>query len=469
MQRSGSTAPSGRPSPLTVSALAARITESLAETFPRSVRVVGEVSSLSERTHLYFDLKDEGAVISCVMFASAARRSRFRPESGRQVVVTGRVEFYAKGGRTSLIVERVEPVGVGADEQAFQELYAQLKALGWFEPGTKKPLPVFPRRVAVVTSAAGAALQDVLDTMRRRCAAIDIAVVDVRVQGERAVADIARAVRSLSERRLGLGLDAVIVTRGGGSREDLAAFNDRLVAEAIHACELPVVAAIGHETDTTIAELVADERAATPTQAAMRLSPDRTALLEQIDAARRRLTGGMKRALHGSGQRRTWAARHLTVLQAHRVRDAVARIERAAARLAAQHPATAHARRSERLIALRARLGTLIRARVGAGRAHVAPAVPQRAIAARLEGALRALHAAQGRLAAVNPTAVLGRGFSITTRPDGTILRSAAQAVPGQTVVTRLADGRFESIVSERGAMEEGQPGTPMDLFAPSG
>lgn len=469
MQRSGSTSPSGRPSPLTVSALAARIAQSLAGAFPKSVRVVGEVSSLSERTHLYFDLKDEGAVINCVMFASAARRSRFQPESGRQVVVTGRVEFYAKGGRTSLIVERVEPVGVGAAEQAFQELCAELKALGWFEPETKKPLPVFPRRVAVVTSAAGAALQDVLDTMRRRCAAIDIAVVDVRVQGEQAVADIARAVRSLSEHRLELGLDAVIVTRGGGSREDLAAFNDRLVAEAIHACELPVVAAIGHETDTTIAELVADERAATPTQAAMRLSPDRAALLEQLEAARRRLTGGMTRAVHGLGERRMWAARHLAVLQAHRVRDGAARVERAAARLAAQHPATVHVRRFEQLIALRARLVTLMRSRSVAWRSSAAPAAGQRAIAARLEGARRALHTAEGRLAAVNPTAVLRRGFSITTQPDGMILRRAAQAIPGQVVVTRLADGRFESIVSEREGGEGREHGPEMDLFAPSG
>ncbi len=465
MQRSGSSTPLGRASPWTVSGLAARIAESLAETFPKSVRVVGEVSSLSERTHLYFDLKDEGAVISCVMFASAARRSRFQPEPGRQVVVTGRVEFYEKGGRTSLIVERVEPVGVGAAERAFQELYSQLKALGWFEPGAKKPLPVFPRRVAVVTSAAGAALQDVLDTMRRRCAAVDIAVVDVRVQGERAVEDVARAVRTLSERRLELGIDAVIVTRGGGSREDLAAFNDRLVAEAIHACELPVVAAIGHETDTSIAELVADERAATPTQAAMRLSPDRLALLEQHEAARRRLTGSVTRAVHGLGERRTWAARQLASGQTHRVRDAAGRIERAAARLAGQHPATIHARRSERLIALRARLVTLMRARVVARRSQVEPAAARKAIAGRLAGARRALDAAHGRLAAVNPTAVLRRGFSITTRPDGTILRRAAEAVPGKAVVTRLADGQFRSIVSEG----EGEDGSRMDLFGPGG
>ncbi|HVZ93264.1 MAG TPA: exodeoxyribonuclease VII large subunit, partial [Phycisphaerales bacterium] len=290
-------------SAISVSELASRIEGALAKGFPDRVRVVGEISNLRKQTHLYFNLKDpdggddskHGAVISCVMFAKDASGVRFTPADGAKVVITGRIAFFAKQGRTQLYVEAMEPMGLGALEQRFRALSEELKKLGYFEPERKRALPVFPRRVAVVTSRTGAALQDVLSTMKRRCAAVDVAVVDVRVQGDGAAPSIVRALDWLSREHERLGVDAVIVTRGGGSIEDLWAFNERAVAEAIVRSSVPVVAAIGHETDVTIAELVADARCATPTQAAMVLTPDRAALGEELLHRRARLVHSMLR------------------------------------------------------------------------------------------------------------------------------------------------------------------------------
>jgi exodeoxyribonuclease VII large subunit len=170
-------------SPLTVSQLAGRISVALAQGLPAKVRVIGEVSGFRERTHWYFDLKDAGAVVNCAMFATAARQARFTPRIGQEVVVTGRVEFYDKQGKMSLLIEKIEPVGAGALELAFRALCEELRGLGWFDPARKRAIPACPRLVAVVTSRSGAALQDVLDTMQRRCPSTGVALVDVRVQG----------------------------------------------------------------------------------------------------------------------------------------------------------------------------------------------------------------------------------------------------------------------------------------------
>ncbi len=261
---------------LTVSRLAAMISTVVGDHLPARVRVVGEVSGARRSTHLYFGLKDAGALISAAVFASNLRKLGFEPRDGQQIVATGRVEFYEPQGRITLIVEAIEPVGQGAHELRFKQLCEELRRLGWFAAERKRPLPTFPRKVAVVTSRTGAALQDVLDTMARRCPAVGVVLVPVKVQGEGAAEQVVRALAHLAANHEKLGIDAVIVTRGGGSPEDLDAFNEREVARAIVQCPVPVVAAIGHETDTTIAELVADERCATPTQAAMRSPPTAT-------------------------------------------------------------------------------------------------------------------------------------------------------------------------------------------------
>ncbi len=449
--QSGASVPSSssgdRDGAMTVALLAARISEGISETLPQTIRVTGELSGVSDRTHLYFDLKDQSAVVKCVMFASAARRSRYKPQSGQQVIVTGRVEFHAKSGRVSLLVDRIEPLGVGAAEQAFRELFEELKGLGWFEPDAKKRLPIDPRRIAVVTSTSGAALQDVLDTMRRRCPAVDVAVVDVRVQGDRAVGELVRAIGALSRDRVALGLDAIIITRGGGSKEDLAAFNDRRVAEAIYRCEVPVVAAIGHETDTSIAELVADERAATPTQAAMRLTPDSVALAEQLDAASGRLNVAIRRAASDARSSLDWSGRHLASVVRLRVHESSSRAERVAARIASQHPAAVLARRGERVRNAISHLSAAMQRRVVASHPPIDPQELLRAVRLRVESAGLQVAAAESRLVGVSPVAVLERGFSITSRADGTIVRRAAQVTAGDRLVTRVADGTFESTV----------------------
>ncbi|MDF1870954.1 MAG: exodeoxyribonuclease VII large subunit, partial [Phycisphaerales bacterium] len=264
--------------PLTVTQLASTIESAIKSTFPTKVRVIAEISSVTNRTHFYFTLKDQNATISAVLFASAAKRSRSIPTHGQQVIATGKLDYYAPSGRLSLIVDKLEPVGEGDLEQRYKALCEDLRARGWFDPLTKKPLPIFPRSIAIITSATGAALQDVLDTANKRCPAVNMLVVDARVQGDQAKSQIANALNQISKHHEQFGIDAIILTRGGGSLEDLWAFNEPIVAKAIHDCPVPIVAAIGHETDTTIAELVADERAATPTQAAMNLSPDRDAL-----------------------------------------------------------------------------------------------------------------------------------------------------------------------------------------------
>ncbi|MDX2148001.1 MAG: exodeoxyribonuclease VII large subunit [Planctomycetota bacterium] len=432
---------------LTVSQVAAKVDVALRDGLPAQLRVVGEVSGVRERTHWYFDLKDENAVVSCVLFAFAARKLGFTPAPGQQVVATGRVEFYAKAGKVSFVVEKLEPVGAGALDLRLRQLVEECRALGWLDAERKRPLPVFPRRIAVITSRSGAALQDVLDTIRRRCPSVGVALVDVRVQGDAAAPEIARAVRLVGRFHHRFGIDAILLTRGGGSKEDLWCFNERVVAEAIVVSPVPVVAAIGHETDTTLAELVADERAATPTQAAMRLTPDSAALQRQLDALDRRLALGLERGLDDARQSLQSLTRDLSRAWRHRAMLARRGLDAAAAGIDRNRPAA-------RLAAMRARLETAARqlasasnARVNEVDVDVALARLRRAINQRVAASQTAVESAEKHLRVVNPLAVLERGYSVTTRVDGTIVRRASDVLLGETLSTRLAHGRLTSIV----------------------
>jgi exodeoxyribonuclease VII large subunit len=446
--------------PMTVSQLTGRIGTALVAAFPASVRVIGEVSGFRERTHWYFDLKDAEAVVSCAMFASAAKKLRFTPKNGQEVIVKGRVDFYAKQGRVSFIAERIEPVGAGALELAYRALCEELRSLGWLAQDRKRPIPAFPRRVAVVTSRSAAALQDVLDTMRRRCPATIVQLVDVRVQGDGAAAEIAAAIRWLSRRGHELGVEAILVTRGGGSMEDLWAFNERVVAEAIVGSSIPVVAAIGHETDTTIAELVADLRCATPTQAAMRLTPDLSALLEQLDRLNSRLASVMATELDQS-QHIASMSRHLRLAMQGRIQAVATRLERLSGRLERHRPTALHARRAEALHRVEARLDAAIRARLGL--CDVAPLAERltRAWAVANERTATHLAALQKQLAAVGPMSVLRRGFSYTLLEDGRLLKTPSDAAPGDRLLTRLADGEVSSIVEGNATPPPPAPVTP--------
>lgn len=440
-----------------VGELCAQIDGALKAGVPGRVRVIGQVSGFTERTHWYFQLKEEGAVVGAVMFVSAARRAAFTPTDGAEVVVSGRVEFHAPTGRVSLIVDSVREVGVGALEAQFRALCAELRGLGWFDEARKRAVPLFPRRVAVVTSRAGAAVQDVIATGRTRCPAVELVIVDVRVQGASAAPEVAAALRALSDRRAELGIEAILVTRGGGSMEDLWAFNEREVARAIVECELPVVAAIGHESDTTVAELVADIRCSTPTQAAVRLVPEGEALAREIDTYARRARDALRSRVKYERQRVEGIARAPVladprrVIGVHRERvDAIARrlahgvgrrVDRETRRLDAcsvllerHKPAVAHARRAARVEHLADRL--------------------RRGVALTLERARADTESLARELDAVGPGQVLARGYSVTLDERGNPVRAVGDVRAGQRVTTRVADGTFESEVRGEGAAD---------------
>jgi exodeoxyribonuclease VII large subunit len=401
---------------MTVSELAARIKMVVAHGFAQRVRVVGQISNFSNRTHWFFSLKDEGAALRCVCFASAAQRVKFRVADGMEVIATGRLDYFESGGQLQLYVDRLEPVGIGELELRFRQLCEALRAEGYFDELRKKPLPLLPRAVAIVTSRGGAALQDVLNTARRRWPGCRLVLVDVRVQGPSAAPQIAAALTALSRQGAAQGFDAIIVTRGGGSIEDLWAFNERIVADAIYACRLPIVAAIGHETDTTIAELVADVRCSTPTQAAMRVVPDAAALGGQLDQLGRRLTMLTRRTAQSARQR----------------------LDSAAGRPMFRRPRQM-AEPHRRHLTDQAR-----RLQIG---------LPQRLTAARHK-----LDALARHLEAVGPMNVLRRGYSYTLGPDGQVLRRVAAVEAGQRITTVLADGQLASRI-EGESEAAGKPG----------
>ncbi|MFN8817193.1 MAG: exodeoxyribonuclease VII large subunit [bacterium] len=445
----GSGAKPGRPKPLGVAQVATLIDQALRKGLPLSISVVGEVSNFTDRQHWYFAIKEAEASLPCVMFASRARASP-RPLNGQQVVVTGRVEFYTPRGQITFYVERIEPVGTGALEEQLRRLVEECRTLGWLDPERKRPLPMFPRRVAVVTSRTGAALQDVLSTMAKRCPAVDVVLVDALVQGAEAAPSVVAAIGRVASVHERLGIDALIVTRGGGSMEDLWAFNDKAVAEAIVMCPIPVAAAIGHETDTTLAELVADERCATPTQAAMQLTPDRAALGEQQTVAAQRLVGAIRRTL---GEQRS-KVEQLGKASGTSVRGwlmsqgrAIGQLE---TRLQRHRPVQVYSARRTVLARLEHELAASMQSRLRACRHSLDAAAATIATAVRhgLAARRQAMVSAGKQLELVGPLAVLRRGFSVTTDAEGRVVASVAQVQTGQALTTRLADGKVTSVVT---------------------
>ncbi len=401
--------PRSADAPLTVTQVAEVISNALSAGVPAGLRVVGEVSNLTRRNHWYFALKDETSVLKCVAWASKARTFGFEAADGMEVVATGTVQYYGPQGQCQLYVDRLEPVGAGALELKFRALCEELRALGYFAPERKRPLPYFPRRIAVITSPTGAAIHDVLDTMKRRCPAVAVLLVPVRVQGAQAAPEIVAALKRVAKIAGRRGIDAVILTRGGGSMEDLWAFNERIVAEALFNSPLPVVAAIGHETDTTIAELVADVRAATPTQAAMMVTPNRSDLSAQLDQLQRRLSAFVRT----------------------QVRFETQRLERLRAQLGTPQDLV---RRARETLEERGRdLHGVFAANLRERRQH--------------------LNTSERLLDSLNPRRVLSRGYSMTCDAKGKILRSSTMARAGALVRTTLHDGSFTSRV-----VEEGEP-----------
>jgi exodeoxyribonuclease VII large subunit len=394
--------------------------------------------------HMYFTLKDGGAQIKAVMFRTAVRYLRFKPEDGLHVVARGRLGVYEPKGEYQIVCEHMEPHGLGALQLAFDQLKKRLQAEGLFEPGRKRALPALPRRIGIVTSLDGAALRDILKVLRRRAPNASVLIRPARVQGEDAAADVATAIRMLGKAP---GVDVLIVGRGGGSIEDLWAFNEERVARAIVACPVPVVSAVGHEVDFTIADFVADLRAPTPSAAAEMVVAATDEFRHRID----RLTGRLRAAARADLQRRRavvhvlssrrglagftarigMRGRHAAEVT-HQLRGAVRGLieERARdyrglrQRLEQRDPA-------RRLAAIHSRLT------VAEGRLSGAAQKTRH----RADARFRAL---AGRLENLSPLAVLGRGYAVCWNADKTaIVRSAATVVPGDRVQVTLANGEI--------------------------
>ncbi len=361
------------------------------------VCVRGELSNykIHSSGHHYFTLKDEGAVISCVMFRSDAARLRFRPESGMKVILAGRISLFPKSGQYQIYVSHMQPDGAGELAVAFEQLKRSLQAQGYFAAEYKKPLPRFPTTVALVTSPTGAAVRDMIRILGRRWPQAQVLVCPVRVQGEGAAEEIAAMLRLVDENRLA---DVIITGRGGGSLEDLWAFNEELVAQAIFRCQTPVISAVGHEPDVTISDFVADVRAATPSNAAELAVCDQAELRAGLMQLEQRLERAQTRRLELLAQR----------------------LRRLAERPVLRSPENYLQQKELHL--------ELLRQRLEHGGNNL------------LQKKQKQFAALSARLDALSPLKVLARGYAVATK-EGQVLHSVEQLSPGETVRLRLSDG----------------------------
>lgn len=426
---------------LTVSRLTSLLKEVLEDNF-QQVWVEGEVSNLSQPSsgHLYFTLKDSGAMVRCVMFRSSAKALKFRLEEGMSLVVRGRISVYDQRGEYQIISEYLEPRGAGALQLAFMQLKEKLAAEGLFDQSAKQPLPLFPRKIGIVTSSSGAAIHDILNVLGRRFAALELLIYPVRVQGTGAALEIARAIDDLN--RLAAA-DVLIVGRGGGSMEDLWAFNEEPVARAIHRSRIPVISAVGHETDWTIADFAADLRAPTPSAAAELVCSSSEELNRQVTELHQRLCRsirnqlqmsirnlqGLSRALHDPsillghlGQRVDDLSQRLeTGISAtlYRLGEQVGRLDQ---QLATHHPAVTVKRLRQELAVLSERA--------------------EYRIHTQLERLARVQGEAVARLDALSPLRTLARGYAVAERAaDGAVIREAGGLTAGDLVRLRLHQG----------------------------
>lgn len=371
----------------------------------KDVRVTGEISNMSRPAsgHLYFTLKDPNASLRCVMWRSEVARQAFMPSGGQAVEVRGHISVYEAGGQYQLYASELRPAGEGELYRAFLELKAKLEAEGLFDPARKRPLPTWPAHIGVVTSASAAAFQDVLDVLRRRFPVAEVVLSATLVQGSEAPAGIVRALAAINEHWTP---DVILLVRGGGSMEDLAAFNDEVVARAIAGSPRPVVSGVGHETDFTIADFVADVRAPTPSAAAEIVSPDRAELLTQIRGRQAALAWGLR---GHADTARTDLARRTN-------------------RLKLASPRSRLANAAQRLDGLSHRGW------------------------AAMDHKLRLMESETARLArtltAVGPPAVLARGYALVTRQkDGSLVRRASEVQVGEALAVQLGEGRLQASV----------------------
>jgi len=456
-------APGGETGAISVSELTGRIDRALKEGFADALLVRGELSNFARNAtsgHLYFTLKDAQSCIECVMWKSDAVRLKFAPAEGMDLVVVGRPGVFGKRGRYQLYATSLRPVGQGALELAFQQLRAKLAAEGLFDAARKRPLPAFPLAIVLVTSREGAALQDVLKVLRR-FPWLRLRLYAVPVQGDGAAPTIVAALRHLQTAlRPGEG-DVVLLARGGGSLEDLWAFNEEAVARAIAACPVPVITGIGHEVDVSIADLVADYHAHTPTEAAQVVSANWRDVHAALETQAVRLNRALRAKVQGARQFLVGVERHeffrrpfeqinlrrqllddrqrgLTLALRNRLRAAEQKLGAAHARLAARHPRVLVGLRLQQTAALAARLSRCQKLLLDRWRERIG--------------------ATGARLTALSPAAVLARGYSMTTRADGTLIRSATDVRHGDRLLTRVSDGVIKSVAQNSAQLELFEP-----------
>ncbi|EGV31154.1 Exodeoxyribonuclease 7 large subunit [Thiorhodococcus drewsii AZ1] len=433
-----------------VARLASEVRSVLGASFPL-LWVGGEISNLAQPAsgHLYFTLKDEAAQVRCAMFRSKRMLLGFRPENGQQVLVRARVGLYEPRGDFQLTVDYMEPGGEGALRLAFERLKQKLAAEGLFDAATKRALPPFPRQVGLITSPTGAAVRDLLAVLERRLAALPVIIYPAQVQGDAAPTSLIDALALANARA---ECDVLILARGGGSLEDLAAFNDEALARAIRASTIPVVSGVGHEIDLTIADLVSDRRAPTPSAAAELVAPSGEHLSQRVTVLGLRLADAQQRQLRTARQRVEASSRHLALL----------------------HPSARLQQQAQRLDYVQQRLAMLLGDHLSRARSRLHPLVrrlvaasPERRLsrlATRLDGLAQRLGRAHERLfearrerlaravaglEARSPLATLARGYAIVTRPeDDRIVRDPDDAPPGTRVQVRLARGTLTAIVA---------------------
>jgi exodeoxyribonuclease VII large subunit len=428
-----------------------------------SVWLEGEISNLSRPSsgHWYFSLKDEAAQVRCAMFRQRNLMVRFAVRDGARVLARGRVSVYEARGEFQVVIEHLEEAGEGLLRRRFEELKQRLGAEGLFDERHKQALPRLPRRIGVITSPTGAALRDILHVLGRRFPATAVLIYPVPVQGESAPREIEHALRLAASRR---DCDVLIVARGGGSLEDLWAFNDEAVARAMFACPIPTVSGVGHETDFTIADLVADLRAPTPSGAAERVVPDRAEWLRAFATSERRLFQSARRRIADLGSR--LQVREQRLARAHpgaRLRQHAQRLDELETRLRRGFRARQEDARSRAATAATLLMRASPVLRVQAGRIRLASCSRALAAAAhsRTAVARSRLELAGRTLNAVSPLATLERGYAIVADADGHVLLDAASLAPGETVEARLARGRFAATVTAiTGPTDEG-PGAP--------
>jgi exodeoxyribonuclease VII large subunit len=395
------------PQVLSVWQLTAEIKDLMERSFPL-VWVAGEVSNFArpQSGHCYLTLKDDRAQIRCALWRNTMTRLRFDLQDGLEVICRGRIDVYAPRGSYQLIIEQIEPKGIGALELALRQLRDKLAREGLFRPERKRPLPPFVRKIALVTSPTGAAIHDFLQVLARRWRGADVLVVPTRVQGDGAADEIAAAIAIAN--RIAPDADCLVVARGGGSLEDLWAFNEEAVVRAIYASRLPVISAVGHEIDVTLSDLVADVRALTPSEAAERVAPATEELLAALRQTDSRLAAAMRwRVGSARSQLDSLAGRRPLRRPFGRIQDTVRMLDELASRAS-------------------------------------------RAVRQCVRHARRHVNETSARLDSLSPLAVLGRGYSLTYRSaDGRILRDAAELTPGETMVTRFGIGRATSRVEQ--------------------